>query len=74
MSATQTPEDDDLAVITRAVETIRKATEDRDRAMKSAREAGHTWRSIALAADMTEKGVMKAVERTEQALAQSLGN
>lgn len=72
MSITRNPEDDDLTAITRAVETIRQATEDRDRAMKSAREAGHTWRSIALAADMTEKGVIKAVERTEQAQAAAL--
>lgn len=66
MSSTH-PEVDHLSAITRAVETIRKATEDRDSAMKAARESGHTWRSIALAADMTEKGVIKAVERTEQA-------
>lgn len=35
------------------------ATTERIDAIKAAREAGHTWRQIAAALDMTERGVMK---------------
>lgn len=55
--------DDDLIAVTTAAETIREATVRRDEAMTAARDAGNTWRSIALAADMTENGVIKAVQR-----------
>ena len=54
---------DPLDEITRAVAAERQALHDRDAAMRAAREAGHTWRSIAIAADMTEHGVRKALAR-----------
>ena len=54
---------DPLDEITRAVAAERQALHDRDTAMRAAREAGHTWRSIAIAADMTERGVQKALAR-----------
>ena len=52
-----------LDEITRAVAAERQALHDRDAAMRAAREAGHTWRSIAHAAGMTERGVQKALAR-----------
>ena len=52
-----------LDEIARAVAAERQAIHDRDAAMRAAREAGHTWRSIAIAADMTERGVQKALAR-----------
>ncbi|SDS66411.1 hypothetical protein [Microlunatus soli] len=60
--AAQTP-DADLQAVSDAAETIREATLRRDEAMAAARDAGNTWRSIALAAEMTENGVIKAVQR-----------
>jgi len=54
---------DPLDKITQAVAAERQAHHDRDAAMRAAREAGHTWRSIAHAADMTERGVRKALAR-----------
>lgn len=52
-----------LDEIARAVAAELQAIHDRDAAMRAAREAGHTWRSIAIAADMTEHGVRKALAR-----------
>jgi len=54
---------DILDKITQAVVAERQALHDRDAAMRAAREAGHTWRSIAHAAGMTERGVQKALAR-----------
>lgn len=50
-----------LDAITEAVTRQRQAIADRDTAMAAAREAGATWRAIAIAADMTENGVRRAL-------------
>lgn len=50
-----------LEAITEAVTRQRQAIADRDAAMAAAREAGATWRAIAIAADMTENGVRRAL-------------
>lgn len=42
----------------------RSAADQRDAAMKAARESGCTWREIAIAAGMTDHGVRKAVGYT----------
>lgn len=54
-----------LEAVTANVQKIQSAREQRDEAMRAARDAGATWRSIALAAGMTEQGVRKALERAE---------
>ncbi len=58
---------DALASIRTAVDRQRKALADRDAAMLTAREAGHTWQAIADAAGMTPHGVRYALKlRAEQ--------
>ncbi|MDO5676518.1 MAG: hypothetical protein Q4G35_03305 [Propionibacteriaceae bacterium] len=42
---------------------LEAATAERVAAVESAREAGKTWREIAAALDMTERGVTKLIER-----------
>lgn len=50
---------DPLDRLTEAQAGLTAATTERIDAIKAAREAGHTWRQIAAALDMTERGVMK---------------
>ena len=53
----------DLTAITSTIDRIERATRDRDTAMRTARDNGHTWRAIAEAAGMTEHGVRLALRR-----------
>ena len=60
------PEADELlASIRTHVDRRRQALERRDQAIARARSNGQTWRAIAAAADMTELGCRKIVERVE---------
>ena len=56
------PHLDDVA---RAVADAQDALARRDEAMAAARADGSTWRSIALAAGMTEHGVRYALKQAE---------
>lgn len=55
----------DLTAITCTIDRIERATRDRDTAMRTARDNGHTWRAIAGAAGMTEHGVRLALRNAE---------
>ena len=55
----------DLEAITSTVERIELATRDRNNALRTARENGHTWRAIAEAAGMTPHGVRWALSNAE---------
>lgn len=55
----------DLGAIFDAVNRIERATRDRDTAMRTARDNGHTWRAIAEAAGMTQNGVRFALRNAE---------
>ena len=56
----------DLTAITFTIDRIERATRDRDTAMRTARDNGHTWRAIAEAAGMTEHGVRLALRNAER--------
>lgn len=49
-----------------ALQGIEDAYEERAEAVLAARAAGMTWRAIAMALGMTERGVIKVVERHNQ--------
>ena len=49
-----------------AVQGIEDAYEERAEAVLAARAAGMTWRAIAMALGMTERGVIKVVDRHNQ--------
>lgn len=51
----------ELDAIAAAARQITDATAARNAAMRTARDAGHTWRAIATAAGMTETGARKAL-------------
>lgn len=55
---------DTLEQLAKTVATIDDATQRRNQLLRQAREEGHTWRSIAAAAGMTEHGIRKIVTRT----------
>lgn len=52
---------DPLTQIRDATQRQRQAITDRDAAMRAARDAGHTWASIAEAAGLTPHGVRYAL-------------
>lgn len=55
----------DLDAIASAVDRIERATRDRNNALRTARDNGHTWRAIAEAAGMTQNGVRWALRNDE---------
>ena len=58
--------EDHIERLRRATQGIKDAHAERAEAVLAARAAGVTWRAIALALDMTERGVVKLVERHNQ--------
>lgn len=55
-----------LATVHRAAEQIREATRLRDASVVTARDGGATWRAIALAAGITEAGVINIYRRAKE--------
>lgn len=56
---------DHLATAARAARAIRRATDARNAAIVAARDAGATWRAIALATGLTEPGVLRIYRRAK---------
>ena len=48
-----------------ARDDLNRATEERIRAIRAARDAGHTWREIAAALGVTERNVTALIKRRE---------
>lgn len=56
---------DELTTVKRHADAARRHTAQRDTAIRDARDAGHTWRAIALAAQLTEAGCRKIAARAD---------